>query len=112
MSRLNCLSAVAGNSTRWALRKASSSSFIISEWPDTQGSLFGLPALGARVRSRTSESRSLGYAKSVNRHDLSFEPEQVSTVTLSRYTDCNTSLESFRSLTPNSTLGQRSFVDQ
>jgi hypothetical protein len=59
MSRLNCLSAVAGNSTRWALRKASSSSFIISEWPDMQGSVFGLPALGTKVQTHTSENQSL-----------------------------------------------------
>jgi hypothetical protein len=41
---------LAGNSTRWALRKARSSSFIFSEWPDMQGSLFVLPVLGAKVR--------------------------------------------------------------
>jgi hypothetical protein len=59
MFRLNCLSAVAGNSTRWAWRKTSSSSFIISEWPDMQGSVFGLPALGSQVQSHTSENQSL-----------------------------------------------------
>jgi hypothetical protein len=48
ISRLNCLSALAGNSTMWAFRKASSSSFIISEWPDKQASDFELPALGPK----------------------------------------------------------------
>jgi hypothetical protein len=76
MSCLNCLSAVSGNSTRWALRKASFSSFMISEWPDMQGSVFGLPALGAKVQTHTSENQSLR------------EP-----VTPSQLTDCNYSFE-------------------
>jgi hypothetical protein len=97
ISGLNCLSAVAGNYTRWALIKASYSSFIISEWPDMQGSEFGLPALRKKDRSRTSESGSFGYAKSVNRLDPTCETEPVATVTSSQYTDSSTSFESPRS---------------
>jgi hypothetical protein len=85
MSRLNCLSAFAGNSTRWTLIKASSSSFIISEWSKMQGSEFGLPALGTQVRSLTSESRFLGYAKSVNRLDLSFSTKRTPLLSRKRH---------------------------